>query len=93
MKSFLLSRTSLIWLLLVAATAVSWSMGHGIGLHTLHAAGAAIIFVAFVKVRFVILDFMEIRHAPLTMRIAGESWVAVICTVLILLYLKGGANP
>ena len=93
MSRMIRSRITLIWMLLVAATAASWAVGHGLGLHAARDAGIAVIVVAFVKVRLVILDFMEIRHAPLTMRIAGESWVAAICTVLILLYLKGGANP
>jgi hypothetical protein len=88
MTELLRSRTTLIWFLLVAATIFSWEMGHGVGLHDARYAGAAIIVVAFVKVRFVILDFMEIRHAPLPMRIVGEAWVLIVCTILIALFLK-----
>jgi len=91
MMQLVLSRTTLIWLLLIAATAASVAMGHGMGVHAIRGAGAAIIVVAFIKVRFVILDFMEVRHAPLPMRIVGEAWVLLICAALILLYLKGEA--
>jgi len=62
-------------------------VGHGVGLHDARHAGTAIIVIAFVKVRFVILDFMEIRHAPMPMRIVGEAWVLIVCTVLIGLFL------
>ncbi len=89
MTTLLRTRTTLIWFILVAATFLSWEMGHGIGLHDIHQASAAIIVVAFVKVRFVILDFMEIRHAPIWMRIVGETWCVVVCSVLVVLYLRG----
>jgi hypothetical protein len=92
MLSLVRSRTTLIWSLLIGATAASWAMGHGMGIRAIRDAGVAIIVVAFIKVRFVILEFMEVRHAPLPMRIVGEAWVLLICAVLILLYLKGEAN-
>jgi len=89
MSRMIRSRITLIWMLLVAATAASWAVGHGLGLHAARDAGIAVIVVAFVKVRLVILDFMEIRHAPLPMRIAAETWVLLICTAQVVLYLKG----
>lgn len=88
MQHLLRSRVTCVWLLLVAATIVSWELGHGVGVHELRYASVAIIVVAFIKVRFVILDFMEIRNAPLPMRIAGEAWMVVICTTLVTLYLR-----
>lgn len=87
MRSLLLSRTTLIWFFLVAATALSWEMGHGVGFSDLHHAGAAILIIAFVKVRFVILEFMEVRHAPLLLRLMGETWSVVVCAVLVTLFL------
>ena len=87
MKALLLTRTTLIWLLLVAATLVSWELGHGVGFESAAAAGAAILVVTFVKVRFVVLDFMEIRGAPRWMRVIAESWVVLCCALLIGLFL------
>ena len=87
MTNLLRTRITLVWFVLVAATAFSWEMGHGVGLHDLRQASVAIIVVAFIKVRFVILDFMEIRHAPIWMRIVGETWVVVVCSILVGLYL------
>ena len=86
MMTLLRTRITLVWFVLVAATALSWEMGHGVGLHDLRQASVAIIVVAFIKVRFVILDFMEIRHAPIWMRIVGEAWTVLVCAALVLLY-------
>ncbi len=89
MSSLIFSRVTLVWFLLVAATAISWEMGHGVGFKDLHHASTAIIVIAFIKVRYVILDFMEIRHAPIWMRAVGVAWVVVVCTVLVVLYWNG----
>jgi Prokaryotic Cytochrome C oxidase subunit IV len=88
MNKLFFNRVSLIWLLLVAATALSWEIGHGFGIKEARIAGAVIIVIAFIKVRFVILDFMEIRTAPFFMRATAECWLVTICTVLIVLQLR-----
>lgn len=88
MGTLLFSRTTLVWFVLVAATMLSWEMGHGVGFDSIRHASIAIIVVAFVKVRFVILDFMEIRHAPLPMRVVGEVWGVVVCTALVVLLMR-----
>jgi hypothetical protein len=75
-----------VWLSLVAATVVSWRFGQGFLIHDRHEAGIAILVIAFIKIRYVILDFMEIRRAPLAMRIGAEIWVVAVCTALLLLY-------
>ena len=87
MLNLLRTRVSWVWLLLVGATVLSWEMGHGVGLHELAQIRAAVIVVAFIKVRLVILDFMEIRHAPLGVRVVAEAWVLLVCSALLALYL------
>jgi len=69
-----------VWALLVAATLLTWSVGGG---------GMAVLVIAFVKVRLVGLHFMELRAAPLPLRMLFEGWVVVTCCVLIGLYLSG----
>ena len=69
----------------MAATLISWGFGHGRGINP-QAAGIAVIVIAFVKIRYVILDFMELRTAPLGMRIAAEVWCILVCATLVLLY-------
>jgi hypothetical protein len=89
MTRYLLSRNSLIWALLVAATVVSWALGHGLGTEGTPLAGAAILVVTFIKVRFVMLDFMELRHAPVWMRITAQSWMVLVCGLLVTLFILG----
>jgi hypothetical protein len=86
MRRLLRSRIGWVWLGLVGATALSWGVGHGLGLQDPRHAGVAILVVAFAKVRFVILDFMELRHAPWAMRAIAEIWTLAICAVLIILF-------
>jgi hypothetical protein len=86
-KNYGYRRISLAWLLLVGATALSWEFGHGVGFDNVHIASAFVIAVAFIKVRIVFFEFMELRDAPLGMRIAANVWTVVVCAVLIVLYL------
>lgn len=77
-----------IWLLLMAATGLSWWLGTGQGsateVHTWATVG--LMIVAFVKVRFVGLHFMELRHAPWPLRLIFEAWVVLVCLVVLSLY-------
>jgi hypothetical protein len=93
MQELLRSRVTWVWFGLVAATALSWGMGHGVGLHDPRHAGVAILIVTFLKVRFVILDFMEVRHAPRFMRVIAEVWVIAVCTVLVVLFWSMPGSP
>lgn len=88
MKDLVISRITLIWLLLLGATLLSWEMGHGIGLDEVKHASIAIIIVSFVKVRFVMYEFMELREAPLFMRLLTDGWIIATTTVLIALYVR-----
>jgi hypothetical protein len=92
MMSLIWSRIPLVWFLLVVATAASWGMGHGLGFQDTRQASLAVILTAFVKVRFVILDFMEMRHAPVWMRLVSETWVVMICGTVALLYWLGSGQ-
>ena len=83
-------RLTFVWLGLMAATVASWATGHRASLDS-GLVSAIVIGVAFIKVRFVGLDFMELRTAPLPLRIAFEIWLLVACTALILLALGGTA--
>ena len=86
----LLTRTTLVWLGLIAATGLSWQFGHGFGFgENVHYATAAILAISFVKIRYVFLDFMELRSAPLALRLAFEGWAVGACLLLIGLYWLG----
>ena len=57
------NRAGVSWLVLIAATLVSWAVGadHGTG----SMAAVVVLAIAAIKVRLVGLDFMELRHAPI----------------------------
>ena len=66
------NRAGASWLVLIAATLVSWVVGadHGTG----SMAAVVVLAIAAIKVRLVGLDFMELRHAPIPLRAAFESY-------------------
>lgn len=75
-----------VWAALVAATLISLALGEDwIGHGDL--AAALVIAIAFIKVRLVGMHFMELRHAPLPLRLAFQAYCGVASIVLIVLYL------
>ncbi len=85
MWQYVRNRAGFSWLLLVAATLVSWALG------TDHGTGATVVVVVLAiaawKVRLVGLDFMELRHAPIALRAVFEFYCGAIWAVLSGLYL------
>lgn len=75
-----------VWLLLLAATVLTAALGlEQAGAS--HAVGLALLAIAFVKLRFVGLYFMELRTAPGPLRFIFEGYVAGVFLVLAGLYL------
>tara|TARA_R110000787_G_scaffold13918_24_gene43291 strand:- start:70 stop:369 length:300 start_codon:yes stop_codon:yes gene_type:complete len=97
MKLLRLDGITLVWLILSFMTVFSWILGtqedgSEISSHTLATIG--ILIVSFFKVRLVIMHFMEVRAAPMALRLILESWVLGICSILIVIYMTGwGAAP
>lgn len=83
-KDATFDRLIFVWLLLMTVTILARLIGHG-PIADDRFASAAVIALAFVKVRLIGLDFMELRHAPLALRIAFEGWVLVVSGALIVL--------
>lgn len=79
------NRAGVSWLILVAATLVSWAVGaeHGTG----SAVSVAVLGIAAIKVRLVGLDFMALRNAPLALRAAFEGYCVGMWALLSALYL------
>lgn len=79
------NRAGVSWLVLVAATLVSWAVGadHGTG----SMAAVVVLAIAAIKVRLVGLDFMELRHAPIPLRAAFECYCVGMWALLSGLYL------
>lgn len=72
------------WLVLLVATAITWYLGE------VGAAGTtaivAMLLIAFIKGRLVILDFMELRQAPKLWRILLEGWIVLVSALILLAY-------
>ena len=84
------TRTTAVWLLLTAATLLTWSLGtdHGLGMSDGHALTAVVILViAIVKIRFIGLYFMELRDAPPALRAVFEIYCAAVFLTLSAVYL------
>lgn len=89
-SDLLRSSATAVWLFLVAATVASWALGtdHGF-VDNVTAASVTVLVVAFVKVRFVGLYFMELKDAPLPLRALLEAWCLVVCGLTVGLFLAG----
>jgi heme/copper-type cytochrome/quinol oxidase subunit 4 len=79
----------LVWLFLVLATLCSGLLGEHRGLFSGTAAVSAIMLLAAIKGRAVILYFMEIKGAPLSWRIIFETWIWGICTLIAAIWIIG----
>lgn len=85
------SLVTLVWLALMIATAAStWGLRGGLA--TSLVASVAIMLIAGVKVRLVIIHFMELGHAPLPWRLFFEAWWVVVTAIIIAGFWMG-AHP
>jgi heme/copper-type cytochrome/quinol oxidase subunit 4 len=79
--SVLRERVTKVWLLLMALTVVTtWGLSND-ALSPGVAVGG-IFLIAAVKVRFVMLDFMELRYAPSPVRAVFEGWIVVVVALI-----------
>lgn len=76
-------RLALWWLALTVLTLISLEGAGVLGRWS----AAAVLVIAFMKVRIVIREFMDVRTAPLPLRLVLDSWGVTICGTLIYLIL------
>jgi caa(3)-type oxidase subunit IV len=80
--SVLRERVTWVWLALVVLTCVTtWGLSKNLVSPTVAVVGTFLI--AAVKVRYVILDFMELRNAPIPVRVIAEAWPAVVAVMIL----------
>jgi len=83
------SRAGVVWVVLLAATALTWQLGEqslGLGATV---AGVLVVGIAAVKVRCVGRWFMELAEAPLPLRLVFDGWCLAVWVLLTGLYLAG----
>jgi hypothetical protein len=87
MKRFLKNRANIIWLILVAATALTFELGeHGA---TGSVALAILLGLTWLKGYLIISDFMELRHAQRLWQILIGGWLCLIIAVITFAYAIG----
>ena len=80
--SLLRGRITWVWLGLMAATCVTtWGLSKD--LFSPAVAVIGIFTIAAVKVSYVMLDFMELRHAPIPVRAAFQAWPVVVAAMIL----------
>jgi hypothetical protein len=80
--SVLRERVTWVWLGLVGLTCLTtWGLSRDLVSPSIAVVG--IFLIAAVKVRYVVLDFMELRNAPIPVRTAFEAWPFIVGAVIL----------
>ena len=89
--SVLRERVTMVWFGLVVLTCVTtWGLSKDMFSPVVAVVG--IFLIAAVKVRYVMLDFMELRQAPIAVRVAFEAWPVVVTAMILGLWFATGAG-
>jgi len=86
MRFFFLNARTAALAILLAATTVSVRLGGSAGAKAGTALSIAVLVIAFAKALVVINEFMEVRRAPLPLRVAAFGWAIAACTAIVILY-------
>ena len=89
MTLFLLNSITIAGVFLFIGTVTSWFLAPEEDYLEPLIPGLIIILIAFLKVRLILMYFMELRIAPQPWRGLFEAWMAVACAVVMLLYVIG----
>lgn len=89
MKDLVPTRVVAVWSALIVATAASWWLGadRPLGGDVRHLGSALVLVIAFVKVRYIGLYFMELRSAPSPLRVLFTLWTVLTGAATVLLVL------
>lgn len=83
---------AMVWLVLVLATCLSlWVGENRLPAGSVRLASSLLIALALLKIRLVMHYLMEVRTAPLALRIVLDAWLAVAGTAILSIYWLGGA--
>jgi Prokaryotic Cytochrome C oxidase subunit IV len=80
--SVLRERVTMVWLGLVVLTCVTtWGLSKDLFIPAVGVVG--IFVIAAVKVSYVMLDFMELRYAPIPVRVAFQAWPVAVAAMIL----------
>ena len=83
-------RLYIAWFILCGITLLAWWIGahHGEGpLHVDPAVGLSVMAITLIKVRVIIREFMDVRHAPAKLRYVTDAWLIVFILALAITYI------
>lgn len=78
-------RVWIVWAAMILATVASWWLGDEHGPRRV--AGVGVLLLAFGKVYLVAEHFMDVRRAPVALRLLVAGWTVTITTTLVVMYL------
>ncbi|KAB2895908.1 MAG: cytochrome C oxidase subunit IV family protein [Burkholderiaceae bacterium] len=77
-------RIDTIWAALLCATALTWWLGEsGAAVRAGLATACAVLGLSALKGTLIVLDYMELRHAPALWRRLLLGWLAAVVLVLL----------
>jgi len=85
-------RLLLVWLGLSTITILQWGLSSSTTQEVLIPNAAVtfgVIAMALVKVRFIVREFMEVRHAPALLCRLTDAWIALTALALLGTYFVG----
>lgn len=83
------SRLRIAWFVLSAITLIAWWIGarHGDGpVRPDPAVGLSAMAITLFKVRVIIREFMDVRHAPARLKYVADAWLIVFIIAMIIAY-------
>jgi hypothetical protein len=96
MRSAFNKRLLVVWLLLSAITLIYLWIDHSADDRGAAQASTAVtvtaIVLALVKVRIIMREFMEVRHAPRGLGRLTDLWVLIMAVALVASYFAGRAQ-
>lgn len=80
--SALRERVTVVWLGLMLLTCVTtWGLSKDLFIPAVGLVG--IFSIAAIKVSYVMLDFMELRYAPIPVRVAFQAWPLAVAAMIL----------
>ena len=89
MRASAQSRLAITWCVLCVITLIAWWIGAH---HTKNPAqlapaiGLSAIAITLIKVRLIIREFMDVRHAPALLKYVTDAWLIVFIVAMVVAY-------
>jgi dipeptide/tripeptide permease len=80
--SVLRERVTVVWLGLMVLTCITtWGLSKDLFVPAVGVVG--IFSIVAIKVSYVMLDFMELRYAPIPVRVAFQAWPVAVAAMIL----------